>query len=408
MFSPALGGVRFPAVEASDTVYLDSAATTQKPQQVIDAVHRYLSRDTANAGRGSYAWSTRLAAEIEQVRARAAAFVGARDPAEIVFTAGATAAMNAVALAWGLGNLADGDEILYSPADHASTVAPWRRLRTILAGFGRRIRLVPYAVTALGEADLTDLAGRIGPCTRMIVVTHLHHVFGAVTTLEELRAHLPPSVVLVFDCSQSGGHLPVDVRELGADFAIFAAHKMFATPGTGMLYCASRVHERLAAFLPGGGPAATAADPDTAPMPHRLEGGTADLPGILALGAALDVLDTVGRDRIAEHNRLLTRLLVDGLRTVRGIEFRPGPAYAPCEIGYGIVSFTLDGIGAADLGFVLAELGFLVRTGVHCVPAAAPGAGDESVRASTHIYTTADDIGRFVAAVTTIAQEVQQ
>ncbi|WP_024805202.1 aminotransferase class V-fold PLP-dependent enzyme [Nocardia sp. BMG51109] len=403
----------FPALAETSEVYLDSASTTQKPRPVIEAVHRYHSTRTANAGRGTYPWATALTRDLEGVREHTARFLGAA-PDEVVFTAGATAGLNAVALAWGLAALGDGDEILYSPRDHASNVYPWWQLRTTLARFGRHIRLVPYRVTALGEADVDDIAAKLTPRTRLITVAHLHHVFGALSTLEELRGRIDPGVLLCFDCSQSGGHLPVRVTELGADFAVLSAHKMFGAPGTGVLYCRRRVHDQLTAFLPGGNSGVAPAESGLAPraMPARLEGGTPDIAGILALGAALDFLDEAGLDTVAAHNRALTERLVSGLRPLPGLEFLPGPAHAPCDNGYGIVSFTLDGIGSTDLGFVLAEFGFLVRTGAHCVPprggpAGQAAADDDSVRVSTHLYNTADEIDRFVRCVATIATEVR-
>ncbi|WP_308163099.1 aminotransferase class V-fold PLP-dependent enzyme [Nocardia alni] len=409
----------FPALAESSEVYLDSASTTQKPAAVIAAVQGYLGARTANSGRGTYSWATRITRDIEQVRRRTAVFVGAH-PDEIVFMPGATAGLNAVTLSWGLANLRDGDEILYSPRDHASTVYPWLHLRDILARFGRRIRLIPYRITELGEADTDDIAAKLSSRTRLIAVAHLHHVFGALNTLEELRGRLDPAVLLCFDCTQSGGHVPIDVAELGADFAVLSAHKMFGAPGTGVLYCSRRVHERLDPFLPGGNSGVEAnsvADmPDSSltpgPMPERLEGGTHNIPGILALGAALDMLGQIGIAAIAEHNRLLTRQLIDGLRPLPGLELSPGPAHAPCDIGYGTVTFTLRGIDSTDLGFVLADSGFLVRTGAHCVPRPSPGsvpqsADDDSVRVSTHIYNTDDEIDRFVRCVGTIAREVR-
>ncbi|WP_433492914.1 aminotransferase class V-fold PLP-dependent enzyme [Nocardia grenadensis] len=396
----------FPAVAGSRETYLDSAATTQKPRAVIDTVLDYHSTATANAARGTYPWSTALTQRITAVRAATAHFVGAARPDEIVFTGGATAALNAVALSWGLTALMDGDEILYSPRDHAANVSPWFLLRDTLARFGRRIELVPYRVTAAGQADTADIAAKLSPRTRLLTVTHLHHVFGARTTLTELRERIPPRVHLCFDCSQSGGHVPVDVTALGADFAAFAAHKMFAAPGTGILYCRQRTHAQLRPFLPGGGTDAvlTTAGFDAGVMPGLLEGGTANIPGILSLGTALEVLETYGMPAIAAHNRALTRRLIDGLRAVPGLTFLPGPAHARDDSGYGIVSFTLTGISAADLGFVLAEYGFLVRTGAHCVPET--GGDPESVRVSTHVYTCLDDIDRFVDCVRTLAEEL--
>ena len=407
----------FPALTDDGPVYLDSAATTQKPLPVIAAIDDYHRHHTANAGRGTYPWATTLTRAVEQVRADTARFLGAR-PHEIVFTSGATAALNAVALAWGLTALADGDEILYSPRDHASNVYPWLQLRATLAHFGRHIRLIPYRTTALGEADISDIATKLGPRTRLLTVSHLHHVFGARNTLEELRDRIGPHVAVCFDCSQSAGHLPIDVGALGADFAVLSAHKMFGAPGTGILFCHSRIHDQLTPFLPGGNSAVRVHDSRLIPteMPGRLEGGTHNLPGILALGAALRVLDSIGVDTIARHNHRLTRRLVDRMRSLPGVRLLPGPAHGTCDTGYGIVSFTLDGIGATDLGFVLSELGFLVRTGAHCIPADATpipdhaetvAADSDSVRVSTHIYTTTEEIDRFLDCLTTLATEVR-
>ncbi|WP_175583060.1 aminotransferase class V-fold PLP-dependent enzyme [Nocardia cyriacigeorgica] len=398
----------FPALEDTREVYLDSAATTQKPWPVIDAVTGYHRARTANAGRGAYRWSTELAGRIAEVRTRMARFIGASHTDEVVFTGGATAALNAVALSWGLAALADGDQILFNPNDHAANVVPWHHLREILARFGSHIELVPYRVTDLGEADIADIADKIGPRTRLITTSHLHHVYGAVTTLEELRGRIPPHVLLCFDCSQSAGHLPVDVAELGADFAVFAAHKMFGAPGAGVLYCHRRVHDQLIPFLPGGHSGGRTTGDGRAVMPGLLEGGTPDIPALLALGAALDVLDSFGLSAIAEHNRDLTVRLLDGLRTVPGVRFLPGPAHAPCVTGYGIVSFTLDGISADDLGFVLAESGFMVRTGAHCVPGDPAGSTSdiESVRVSTQIYNTRTEIDRFTDCVRQVAEEI--
>ncbi|MGS2810948.1 aminotransferase class V-fold PLP-dependent enzyme [Nocardia sp. MW-W600-9] len=394
---------RFPALADPAVVYLDSAATTQKPDTVIAAVTGYHAQHTANAGRGTYSWATSLSARITAIRSRAAAFVGAEHPDEIVFTSGATAALGAVAYSWGLAVLDDGDEILYNPADHASTVLPWHHLRDTLARFGRRIVLRPYRSTAAGEADTDDILAQVGPRTRLITTSHLHHVYGGLTTLEELRGRIDPEILLCFDCSQSGGHLPVDVIDLGADFAVFAGHKMFGAPGIGLLYCRRRVHDRLRPFLPGGHSGVTVGESGLigSGMPELLEGGTHNIPGILSLAPAFDLLDELDPIAIAAHNRELTLRLIDGLRPLPGLEFLPGPAYAGCAVGYGIVSFTLDGISATDLGFVLADAGFLVRTGAHCVPSTEPGA--DSVRVSTHLYNTLDEIDRFVACVAGLA-----
>jgi cysteine desulfurase / selenocysteine lyase len=163
MSPPAAIRKLFPALAESTDVYLDSAATTQKPLPVIETIHRYHSSRTANAGRGTYPWATSLTTRLARVRERTAAFIGAVHADEVVFTGGATAALNAVALSWGLAVLEDGDEILYSPSDHASNVHPWHHLRGLLARFGRRITLVPYRMTDVGQADTADILAKVGP-----------------------------------------------------------------------------------------------------------------------------------------------------------------------------------------------------------------------------------------------------
>lgn len=381
---------RFPALAARPEVaYLDSASTAQKPAVVVEAVQRHLTDATANAGRGTYPWANQVTRDLEAVRERVARFVGAAGPDEIVFTAGATASLNAVALSWGLANLADGDEILYNPLDHASNVEPWRSLRRILARGGITIRLVPYAVTGTGEADVDDLLAKAGPRTRLVTTSHLHNVFGSLTTLEELA--LP--ILRCFDCSQSAGHVPLDMGALRADFAAFSAHKMFGLPGTGVLYASRRTHPALVPFLPGGHTGAV--------MPSLLEGGTQNLAGIVALGAAIGFVEEIGLDAIASHDRALTRRLVERLRQTRGVELLPGVAAASCEVGYGIVSFTVDGVSASDVGFIAAAHDLYVRTGTHCLP----GADGESVRVSTHVYTGAAEIDRFADLIAEIARE---
>jgi len=407
---PALAREQFPALTADPgVVYLDSAATTQKPRPVIDAVTAGLASQTANPGRGAYPWSARGARRIAEVRAQAARFFGAASAEEIVFTPGATAGLNAVALSWGLTNLADGDEILYSPLDHTSNVYPWMHLQQVLARFGRRVTLVPYGVTVAGEADTADMAAKVSPRTRLITVTHVHHVFGALTTLEELRGRLGPAVRLCFDCTQSAGHIPVDVGQLGCDFAVFSGHKMFGVAGTGVLYARRRVHPELAPFLPGGGSGVRlAGDGPAGPlldglrMPDGLEGGTPDLAGISALGAAIEFIDGVGLEPIAAHNRALTRFLAERLAALPRVTLLPGVAWAACPVGYGIVSFRVDGVRSDDVGFALASRGFYARTGNHCLPAGTEY--EDSVRVSVHAYNSGYELERFTAFLTLIAE----
>jgi cysteine desulfurase/selenocysteine lyase len=401
----ALVREQFPALVANPgIVYLDSAATAQKPQRVIDAVTAELAGQAANPGRGSYPWSTQAARRLAEVRERAARFIGAQSPEEVVFVPGATAGLNAVALSWGLANLADGDEILFSPVDHSSNVYPWVNLRQTLARFGRRLTLVPYAVTATGEADTNDILAKVSDRTRLITATHVHNVFGSMTTLEELSGKISSSIRVCFDCSQSAGHVPVDVTKLNSDFAVFSGHKMFGAPGTGFLYLRRRVHAELAPFLPGGGSGVQLADGALRElsMPEGMEGGTPDLAGLVALGAAMDFIDDLGIDLIAAHGQSLTRFLVERLREVPQLRLLPGVAWGARPAGYGIVSFSVDGVHSDDLGFALSSRGFYVRTGSHCLPAGTPY--EDSVRVSVHLYNSEQELDRFAGFLSLLTE----
>lgn len=334
----ALATDQFPALRADPgAVYLDSASTTQKPQRVIDAVTAELATATANPGRGAYPWSSRAARRLEDVRERAARFIGAQGPDEVVFVPGATAGLNAVAMSWGMANLTDGDEILFSPLDHSSNVFPWVNLRQILARSGTHITLVPYSVTATGEADIGDILSKVSPRTRLITATHVHNVFGSMTTLEELRGRIDDSVRLCLDCTQSAGHVPVDVTRLDTDFAVFSGHKMFGIPGTGIACFRRRVHPELVPFLPGGGSDLRLAKGrlQRLRMPEGLEGGTPNLPGIAALGAAIEFIEELGIDRIAAHGQALTRFVVEQLRTIPHVLLLPGVAWDNRRQGMG-------------------------------------------------------------------------
>jgi cysteine desulfurase/selenocysteine lyase len=382
----------FPALSAApDVAYFDSATTTLKPAAVIAAVSEYLSHETGSVGRGTHPWSARVTAAVAGTREATARFVGALSPHEIAFTAGATASLGAVALSWGLPNLRTGDEILFCPLDHASNVDPWVNLQRLLRGFGVRITLVPYARTGSGEIDTEDLLSRVTARTRLVTATHIHNVFGSLSTLEELDGRLDPAILRCLDCSQSVGHVPVDVGRLAADFVAFSAHKMFGAPGTGVLYCAPRVHGQLSPVLPGSNGVSDRGPTGGAAPPDLFEGGTPNVAGILGLGAAIDFIQQVGVEQVAGHVHRLTRLLVQRLSAVPRLEFLPGVAHASCDVGYGIVSFRIDGLAAADIGFALSSHGFYARTGSHCLPG---GVADDSVRLSLHLYNTDDEVDR--------------
>lgn len=385
-----------------DIVYLDSAATTQKPRSVIDAVARHLSA-SANAGRGSYAPATKLRSLIEDIRGSVAHFLNANGSHEVVFTSGATERLNLVALSWGMHNLKDGDEIIYCPEDHASTVLPWVRLRDALAERGISIKLVPFAMSKACDVNAAEVVALVTDRTRLIVLTHVHNVYGDKVNVANIRKSISRNVLISLDVSQSAGHIPLDVRAWGVDFVSFSGHKMFAPEGIGVLWVCEDLHKKLTPVKVGGGSGSmrelyeTDVALDVQPMPYLLEAGTVNATGVIGIGAAIAFINKIGIENIARHSHALTRMLIERLKKTDRVEVLPGIATSCCLGGFGIVSFRIEGVSSQEAGFVLDQHGVLVRTGSHC--AATGEKQHNAIRASLHIYNTEEDISRLIDAL---------
>lgn len=368
--------------------YLDSAATSQKPQAVLDSVTDYLTRGNANAGRGTYPWANRTTARIDEAAQRVRSFLGDPEPdrSGVHFVSGATEGLRLIARDWLAGHLRDGDEIIIPYADHAANTLPWQEAVDLLARQGVRVtvRAMPY--DAARDYDHRALAAMISERTRFIATTHVHHVYGGDMNIGRIRAAAGPDVVICVDAAQSIGHLPVSVSELGADFVVFSGHKAMALPGTGVVWAANR---RGLRFTPGGW------------------AGTPNTSGIVSLVAALDWLDTAGVERIARWTVALGARLTDGLRRLPAYQIlgcqRSLPADSPVQQRHGIVTFRHRGIGSNDLGFILAAEGFMVRADGHCQ--ADRGEQTASVRVSAHVYTSVEEIDRLLDLLTGLAAE---
>lgn len=392
----------FPALDDQPKlIYLDSASTTQKPRCVLEGMTEYYHRYCANAGRGNYGWAQKVTDSISNVREKIAAFLHARDASEIVFTSGATAGINTIVYAWGLHNLQSGDEILYCPDDHKANVLPWLHLQTLLQRFGTSIQLTPYSITSSGEIDYQGLCAKVSSKTRLIALTHIHNVFGALNDIARIRANVGKDIVLALDASQSVGHLAVDVQKLGIDFLTFSGHKMFAAPGTGVLWIHTRMHDQLSPFLVGGEQEiALPSTPSethfhTYQMPHLLEAGTLNIAGIISLGSAVDFINDITLTTIERHGRKLTQRLLRQLQQLPETIFLPGIAYSKHPQGYGILAFQLEGYTASELGFILSSQNIFVRVGTHCTRGHATQ--EDSVRISIHIYNTEEEIDNCIA-----------
>jgi cysteine desulfurase/selenocysteine lyase len=318
---------------------------------------------------------------MEQVRGTVARFLHAH-PDEIVFTSGATDSLRLVAERWGLATLEDGDEVALCPQDHQAAVRPWLRLQAVLAARGVRIAIKEFRTDATGDYDLDSLRTAVGRRTRVLAITHVHNVFGLEMSVQQLPELVLPGTVVVLDAAQSAGHVPVDVAALGVDFAAFSAHKVLGPTGVGVLWARGPLHPWLRPPL----------SPPEAPLSEVMEEGTPNIAGILGLGAALEYMDSLGVERAAAHLRTLTDQLVSRLRALPRITFLPGPGLASCSCGTGIVSFTVEGHDASDVGYLLAEHDICVRTGHHCMER--PSAEDGSVRVSLHVYNGTRDVER--------------
>ena len=367
-------------------VYLDNAATTQKPRQVIDAVTRFYGSANANVHRGLYELGERASAALDAARERVAGFLGAASPAEIVFTRGTTEAINLVAQSWGRSVLRPGDEVLVTEMEHHSNLVPWQLL---CQQTGARLRAV--SITDTGELDLDVFERLLGPRTRLLAVTHVANALGTVNPIRELsaRAHERGALVLV-DGAQSAPHLRVDVSELGCDFFACSGHKLYGPTGVGALYGRAAVLAEMPPWQAGGGlidqvtlEAATWALP-----PARFEAGTLPVAEIVGLAAALDYVDAIGLDRIATWEDELLRLATERLREIPGVRL---VGTAPEKVA--VLSFVLENVHPHDVAAVLDDAGVAVRAGHHCAqPVMARFAVPATVRASIAFYNTAGEV----------------
>jgi cysteine desulfurase/selenocysteine lyase len=381
----------------SDKIFFDNASTTQKPNVVIAAMNKFYNSDCANASRGSYSWSTKLTRAVEESRETLAGFIGAKS-AQLAFTHGATDSLNLVATNWGLHNLQDGDEVMVCPDDHLSAVLPWYNLAAVLKRFNVSINIVPFQMHPSGTYDRRSISNGISSKTRLIVLTHIHHVYGMEMDLPELKALIPPTVLISLDVSQSVGHIPINVADLGADFVSFSGHKMFASNGIGCLWTSERSLAQLWPMRVGAKTELRQVEAglelDSTKLANVVECGTLNLPGILSLSAAVRFMQQVDPTEAANHCSELTKYLVGKLRSVSGLEFAPGIGSCDCTRGYGIVSFRIEELRSADIGAFLDSEGIFVRTGDHCRAPESEGA--DFIRVSLQMYNTQDEVDRFV------------
>jgi cysteine desulfurase / selenocysteine lyase len=381
-------------VHGEPLIYFDNAATTQKPQVVLQALEHYYQHDNANVHRGIHALSTRATAGFEAARSRAAAFINARTADEIVFTRGTTDGINLVAQAWGSANIKRGDKILLTEMEHHSNIVPWQLLAE---RSGAQLLYLPITGD-IGLLDLNRLDEWLTSEIKLFAMTHVSNSLGTINPVHELCARARKlGVTTLVDSAQSAGHRQVDVQEIGCDFLVFSGHKMCGPTGIGVLYGRQEVLEKMPPYQGGGEMIleVTFQKSSWKNAPHRFEAGTPDISGAIGLHAAMDYLDKIGRTEIAEHDQELGAYAYAKLAGLKDLRL-----FGPHIGRAGLVSFLLKSVHAHDVVTVADQHGVALRGGHHCNQPLMRKLGVESTaRASFYFYNTMKEIDRFVEVV---------
>ena len=385
-----------PTSRGKRLAYLDSAASSQKPQAVLDALLYYYTHDNANIHRGVYELAERATDAFERAREKVARFINAAEPAEIIWTRNTTEGINLVSYTWGLRNLGPGDAILSSQLEHHSNLVPWQLLA---AKTGAELRFIE--VDADGVHRLDDLEAKLRG-TKLVALSHVSNSLGTIAPLEVIvpQAHAAGAVVLV-DGAQSAPHFPVDVRALDVDFFAASGHKMCGPTGIGFLYGKRALLEAMPPFLTGGDMIREVAYEHTSfnEIPWKFEAGTSNIADAVGLGAAVDYLQSVGMDWIAEHERALTAYALARLEEFvpRGLAIYGPPNQRDRS---GIISFNFADIHAHDLATILDTEGVCVRAGHHCtMPLMEKMGWPATARASFYLYNTERDVDQLLVGL---------
>jgi len=377
--------------------YLDSAATSQKPSAVLDAIRQYYENDNANPHRGAYDLSARSTQRYLDARERVADFLGVIDSATLIFTRGTTEAINLVATAWGRTSVRKGDEIVITGMEHHANFVPWQQLSILM---GAKLRICE--LTGDGRIDLDRLKKLLTAKTKIVAFSHVSNALGTINPVREIVALVrdkAPQAITVCDGAQSAPHMRVRIEELGVDFFAFSGHKMLGPMGIGGLVGRRSLLEKMPPYQMGGDMIEFVGDDRTTwnVLPHKFEAGTPNVADAVGLAAACDYLDSIGMDGVRGHELELLRELIARLTAVEGVVL-----YGPTDLSQrsGVVSFTVEGIHPHDLSTVLDQDGVCIRAGHHCaqplmrrlnVPATA--------RASVYVYTDQNDLDALIRGI---------
>jgi cysteine desulfurase/selenocysteine lyase len=374
-------------------VYLDNAATSQKPRAVIETLTRFYQTENANIHRGVHELSQRATLAYEAARAKLQRFLNASDPHEVIFVRGATEAINLVASSFGRIRLRPGDEVVVSAMEHHSNLVPWQIACEIA---GARLRVIP--MSDAGELDLDALRHMLGDRTRLVAVVHVSNSLGTINPVPEIvRMAHDAGVPVLVDGAQAAPHMPIDVQELDADFYALSGHKMFGPTGIGVLYGKAKLLDAMPPYQGGGEMIRSVTFEKTtyAPLPAKFEAGTPHIAGAIGLGAAVDYLRGLSWEWIQHHEHDLLEYATEQLRFIPGLRI-VGTAARKAAV----ISFVLEGVHAHDIGTILDQSGIAIRTGHHCTQPVMDRLGiPATARASFAFYNTREEVDALVRGV---------
>lgn len=385
----------FPILQERKISYLDSGATTQKPQCVIDAIESYYKECNANPHRGAYSLSIEATEKYENTRGKIAKFINARNREEIIFSKNATESLNLIAYSYGLDNLKKDDEVVLSIMEHHSNLVPWQYVTK-----KTNSKLKFMYINKDYELSKEEIESKITDKTKVVGITHVSNVLGTINNVKEIikYAHKKGAVVIV-DASQSIPHMKIDVQDLDADFLVFSGHKMFAPLGIGVLYGKKELLNKMTPFLMGGDMIEYVYEQNTtfAPLPNKFEAGTQNVEGVIGLGAAIDYIEKIGYKEIQNVEEAITKYAVNELSKLDFLELYITPHL---ENHSSVISFNIKGVHPHDVASILDSNGVCVRSGNHCAQPLLRYLGmDSTCRASFSIYNTKGDVDNLVEAL---------
>ena len=382
----------FPILKNRDISYLDSGATTQKPQCVIDAVENYYKMYNANPHRGAYSLSIEATEVYENTRAKIAKFINAENPEQIIFSKNATESLNLLAYSYGLDNLQPEDEVVLSIMEHHSNLVPWQYV-TKKTGSTLKYMYIN------NEYELTreEIEEKITDKTKIVGITHVSNVLGTINNVKEIikYAHSKGAIVIV-DASQSIPHMKIDVQKLDADFLVFSAHKMLAPLGLGVLYGKKSILDAMRPFIMGGDMIEYVYEQDTtfAMLPNKFEAGTQNVEAVVGLGTAIDYIEKIGYDKIQEAEKEVVSYAREELSKLDFVKMYITPNE---ENHSAVISFNVEGVHPHDVASILDSIGVCVRSGNHCAQPLMRFLNiDSTCRASFYLYNTKEDVDRLV------------